>query len=247
MECSVGIIGESRSTFIVTSTDVSKLHELLESICLLDLYAAGPTSSQKVTIAAVLLKDRYRLLFQKPILKNMNAKIEETVHFSALNTSHEFLNYLQKNALIVDLWGLQVDHPKTVIAKGIGLGTANQISELYPKLLKLEEETELLRDINRALREENVFLKDKLKKWETGRHESKKLKSPNKRAVKVTKQPVSSKEAGQMCNHRMSYNAEFAKAVKVFYQNTNIVRQQFLKLKHNKPPVCMIFIQSFQK
>ncbi|XP_075779304.1 kinesin-like protein KIF28 [Pelodiscus sinensis] len=196
-------------------------------------------------------------LHTKPIWKNMNAKIEETVHFSALNTSHEFLNYLQKNALIVDLWGLQegcaeldyslhdmvtsegtiiVDHPKTVIAKGIGLGTANQIAELYPKLLKLEEETELLRDINRALREENVFLKDKLKKWETGRHESKKLKSPNKRAVKVTKQPVSSKEAGQMCNHRMSYNAEFAKAVKVFYQNMNIVRQQFLKLKHNKPP-----------
>ncbi|XP_030412903.1 kinesin-like protein KIF28P [Gopherus evgoodei] len=196
-------------------------------------------------------------LYTKPVWKNMNAKIEETVHFSALNASHEFLNYLKKNALIVDLWGLQegcteldyslqdmvtnegtiiVDNPKTVIAKNIGLGTTNQISDLYLKLLKLEEETELLRDINRALREENVFLKDKLKKWETGHHESKKLKSPNKRAINMTKQPLSSKEADQMCNHRTSYDADFAKALKVFYQNMNIVRGQFLKLKHNKPP-----------
>nr|XP_032657006.1 kinesin-like protein KIF28P [Chelonoidis abingdonii] len=130
-----------------------------------------------------------------------------------------------------------VDNPKTVIAKNIGLGTTNQISDLYLKLLKLEEETELLRDINRALREENVFLKDKLKKWETGHRESKKLKSPNKRAIKMTKQPVSSKEADQMCNHRTSYDADFAKALKVFYQNMNIVRGQLLKLKHSKPPL----------
>lgn len=34
--------------------------------------------------------------------------------------------------------------------------------ELYQKLLKLEEETELLRDVNRALRGENVFLKASL-------------------------------------------------------------------------------------
>ncbi|EMP37483.1 Protein ELYS [Chelonia mydas] len=201
--------------------------------------------------------DLLHSLHTKPVWKNMNAKIEETVHFSALSASHEFLNYLQKNALIVDLWGLQegcaeldyslqdmvtsegtiiVDNPKTVIAKDIGLGTANQISELYLKLLKLEEETELLRDINRALTEENASLKDKLKKWETGHHESKKLKSPNKRAIKMTKQPLSSKEADQMCNHRTSYDAEFAKALKVFYQNMNLVRGQFLKLKHSKPP-----------
>ncbi|CAM4538559.1 kinesin-like protein KIF28 [Caretta caretta] len=201
--------------------------------------------------------DLLHSLYTKPVWKNMNAKIEETVHFSALSASHEFLNYLQKNALIVDLWGLQegcaeldyslqdmvtsegtiiVDNPKTVIAKDIGLGTVNQISELYLKLLKLEEETELLRDINRALREENASLKDKVKKWETGHHESKKLKSPNKRAIKMTKQPLSSKEADQMCNHRTSYDAEFAKALKVFYQNMNLVRGQFLKLKHSKPP-----------
>lgn len=44
--------------------------------------------------------------------------------------------------------------------------------ELYRKLLQMEQETELLREVNRALREENVLLKDKLKKWDTGHHES---------------------------------------------------------------------------
>lgn len=51
--------------------------------------------------------------------------------------------------------------------------TENQIAELYQKLLKLEQETELLRDINRALREDNVLLKDKLKQCETEAHRGK--------------------------------------------------------------------------
>ncbi|KAJ1154351.1 hypothetical protein NDU88_007103 [Pleurodeles waltl] len=42
--------------------------------------------------------------------------------------------------------------------------TNNHLSELYLKLLKLEQETELLRDINRVLREENRFLKASQKK-----------------------------------------------------------------------------------
>uniref|UniRef100_A0A8D0L8E9 Kinesin-like protein 6 n=1 Tax=Sphenodon punctatus TaxID=8508 RepID=A0A8D0L8E9_SPHPU len=146
--------------------------------------------------------DLPRSLYTKPVWKNMNPKMEETVQFSALSASHEFLTYLQKNALIVDLWGLQ------------GSDTDNQISELYQKLLKLEEETELLRDINRALREENVLLKDTLKKCEIRNHE----------------------KTGQMCNYRTSCDAEFAKALKAFYQNMNMVRGQFLKLKHYRPP-----------
>lgn len=37
----------------------------------------------------------------------MNPHIEESVQFTALHASQDFLNYLQTNALIVDLWGLQ--------------------------------------------------------------------------------------------------------------------------------------------
>lgn len=45
---------------------------------------------------------------------------------------------------------------------------SNQTSELYLKVLKLEQETELLRNINRALREENIFLKESLEKIGSG-------------------------------------------------------------------------------
>lgn len=49
---------------------------------------------------------------------------------------------------------------------------AMEVPELYRKLLQMEQETELLRELNRALREENALLKDSLKKWDTGHHES---------------------------------------------------------------------------
>lgn len=47
-----------------------------------------------------------------------------------------------------------------------------EVPELYRKLLQMEQETELLRELNRALREENALLKDKLKKWDVGHRES---------------------------------------------------------------------------
>lgn len=47
---------------------------------------------------------------------------------------------------------------------------SNQVPEIYQKLLTLEQETELLRDINRALREENVFLKASLEKTGSAQH-----------------------------------------------------------------------------
>lgn len=56
---------------------------------------------------------RYRIydlpntLYTKPVWKSMNPQIGETVQFAVLHASQEFLNYLQTNALIIDLWGLQ--------------------------------------------------------------------------------------------------------------------------------------------
>uniref|UniRef100_A0A7M4G035 Kinesin-like protein n=1 Tax=Crocodylus porosus TaxID=8502 RepID=A0A7M4G035_CROPO len=163
--------------------------------------------------------DLPRPVYTKPVWKNVNPKIEERTHFSALTVSHDFLNYLQKNALIVDLWGLQgISLQCIFFICGCFLwlqDAPNQMSKLYTKLLKLEQETELLRDINRALREENIFLKEQLKKWDTGHHE----------------------RTHQLCHYRTSYDSDFAKALKVFYQNMNVLRGQFLKLKHSKPPV----------
>ncbi|KYO23861.1 kinesin-like protein KIF28P [Alligator mississippiensis] len=181
--------------------------------------------------------DLPRSVYTKPVWKNVNPKIEERTRFSAFTVSHDFLNYLQKNALIVDLWGLQegcteldcslqgcsvtsegtiiVDSPKDLNAYDVSLDAPNQMSKLYMKLLKLEQETELLRDINRALREENIFLKEQLKKWDTGHHENKNMKPPHKWTIKMTKPPLSSEGTDQLCRHRTSYDSEFAKALKV--------------------------------
>uniref|UniRef100_F7GCY0 Kinesin-like protein 6 n=1 Tax=Monodelphis domestica TaxID=13616 RepID=F7GCY0_MONDO len=185
--------------------------------------------------------DLQTTLYTKSVWKTVNAKIEETVHFVALNASHEFLNYLQKNALIVDLWGLQegcaelnctqkdlikwegyvmVDNMKTSPAQA---ATSNQMADVYLKLLKLEQETELLRNMNRALREENMLLKDSLRGCGTGQGQ-------------IITQLASHKDVPQMCSPRTSHDADFAKALKVFYQRMNIVRGQFLKLRHYRPP-----------
>ncbi|XP_075451122.1 kinesin-like protein KIF28 [Ascaphus truei] len=202
-----------------------------------------------------------RSLYTKPVWKTVNPVIEHKLQFLALNISHELLSYLQKNALVVDLWGLQggcseldwslrqtectsegriiIDSMKTLTSTSALVGSNSHISELYLKLLKLEQETELLRDINRALREENIILKESLKKYDAGKLEGfDKRRSPPCQGSPAnhTLSLVPSKEAGKRSNHRTSYDADFAKALKVFYQSMNTIRGHFLRLKHYKPP-----------
>ncbi|XP_006871345.1 PREDICTED: kinesin-like protein KIF28P [Chrysochloris asiatica] len=191
-------------------------------------------------------------LYTKPIWKIVHPQIEETVQFTALNASQEFLNYLQTNALIVDLWGLQegcaelnyfpqglmvtgeghimVDTKKTSTGLGTGQTMSSQISELYLKLLKLEQETELLRNINRVLREENVFLKESLVKTSSGQ-QGERLQI-NGMAAQVP----SVKEINRMCAQQVNNDGELAKALKVFYRSMNMARAQFCRLRHYKPP-----------
>ncbi|KAB0403823.1 hypothetical protein E2I00_001275, partial [Balaenoptera physalus] len=193
-------------------------------------------------------------LYTKPVWKIVNPQIEETVQFTALNASQEFLNYLQTNALIVDLWGLQegcaelscsqpglmvtgeghimVDTKKISTVMDKGQATSNQIPELYLKLLKLEQETELLRNLNRVLREENVFLKESIEKTGSTHKPSNTLKLTG-----MTAQLPAAREINQMRTQQASCDREFAKALKVFYQSMNVARGQFLKLRHHKPPV----------
>ncbi|KAL7987513.1 hypothetical protein Chor_006432 [Crotalus horridus] len=201
--------------------------------------------------------DLPHVLYTKPTWKNVNPKIEELIQFSSIKVSQGFLNYLQRNALIVDLWGLQegcaelisteegmavtregsyiIDNPKVGILFRGDLDTESHIPELYQKLLKLEQETELLRDINRALTEENIHLKTKLKEYEAETHFSKILKSPSKLQVNQIISPAS-KDSRTVCGSRVSCDAEFAKALKSFYQKMNVIRGQFLKLQHYRAP-----------
>ncbi|XP_052510106.1 kinesin-like protein KIF28P [Budorcas taxicolor] len=194
-------------------------------------------------------------LYTKPVWKIVNPQIDETVQFTTLNASQEFLNYLQTNALIVDLWGLQegcaelscsrldlmvtgeghilVDTKK--ISTVMDTGQSNQIPELYLKLLKLEQETELLRNINRILREENVLLKESIER--TSSSQQAHQPSSTRKITWMTAQGPAAREINQMCTtQQASYDREFARALKVFYQSMNVARGQFLKLGHYKPP-----------
>ncbi|KAM5205777.1 kinesin-like protein KIF28P [Hipposideros larvatus] len=195
-------------------------------------------------------------LYTKPVWKVVNPQIEESVQFTSLNASQDFLNYLQTNALIVDLWGLQegctelscsrldlkvtgeghimVDTKKISTVMDTGQTTSTQTSELYLKLLKLEQETELLRNINRALREENVFLRESLEK--TGSSQQAHKPPDTLQITGRAAQLPAAREMHQKCPRRASYDGEFARALKVFYQSMNVARGQFLKLRHYKPP-----------
>ncbi|KAM5164707.1 kinesin-like protein KIF28P [Mantella aurantiaca] len=198
-------------------------------------------------------------LYTKPIWKTVNPVIDHKLQFVALNVSNEFLNYLQKNALVVDLWGLQegcpehdwslpdiectkegyilIDCMKTLLPASTLVNSDSPVSELYLKLLKLEQETELLRDINRVLREENTFLKESLKQSDTWKFQGcDRFVIGHNSSAQSSHSAGSSKEIVRTPVHRASYDADFAKALKVFYQSMNTIRGHFLRLKHYKPP-----------
>ncbi|XP_028611140.1 kinesin-like protein KIF28P [Grammomys surdaster] len=190
-------------------------------------------------------------LYTKPVWKSVNPRIEEMVHFAALGVSREFLNYLLTNALIVDLWGLQegcahlgasqldvlltgeghiiVDTKTFSSVKDGGQITPNQVPELYQKLLKSEEEMELLRDINRTLRGENVFLKASLEKAGSVPQAQ---KTDNPEGATVT----AARETKQVCTQQARSNAELARALKVFYRGMSVARGQLLRLRQCRPP-----------
>ncbi|ERE73568.1 kinesin-like protein KIF13A [Cricetulus griseus] len=191
-------------------------------------------------------------VYTKPVWKSVNPQTEETLHVVALSASREFLDYLLTNALIVDLWGLQegcaelgfsqldsllpgeghimVDTKKFSSVKTANQVMSNQVPEIYQKLLKLEQETELLRDVNRSLREENVFLKASLEK--TGSAQ------PGEKRYHLTWRPDNPErvEAKQMCAQQASCDAQLARALKVFYRGMSMARGQLLRLRQCRPP-----------
>ncbi|XP_078086771.1 kinesin-like protein KIF28 [Mustelus asterias] len=142
----------------------------------------------------------------KPAWNNVNARIDQVMQFTVKSVSQELLSYLQNHALVLDLWGLQVRLSVQLQETG-----DNQLSELYVKLSKLEQEIELLRDVNRTLRRDNVTLKDTLKRVmnDATNPDGKSFHQSNIQA------------SGSKGTHKASYEVEFAKALKKFYQSMN--------------------------
>ncbi|XP_053515525.1 kinesin-like protein KIF28P [Artibeus jamaicensis] len=196
-------------------------------------------------------------LYTKPIWKTENPQIEESVQFTALNASQEFLNYLQTNALIVDLWGLQegcaelscsrqglmvtgeghimVDTKDMTTVMTTGQTPSNRTSELHLKLLELEQETELLRKVNRALREENLRLRESLERTSSSQpaHEPSAALTV---AGDAAPWPERDRERDRECAQRAGCDREFAKALKGFYRRMTTATGQLLRLRRHEPP-----------
>ncbi|MBN3293030.1 KIF28 protein, partial [Polypterus senegalus] len=191
-------------------------------------------------------------IYTTPVWHDLNPVLQHKTQFSTLSMSQDFLNYLQTNALLVDLWGLQegctpmASDQKTLAFTGddsviidktdLSGDTETQAlqrPELHSKITKLEEELRLQRNINEILRKENAALKDYLRSIDSKKSANPNMDSANHSQC-ATQLPSTPKEATRKSNVRTSYDAEFAKALKIFYQSMNRVRGQLHSLLHHR-------------
>ncbi|XP_029114428.1 kinesin-like protein KIF28P [Scleropages formosus] len=158
---------------------------------------------------------------------NMNPVLDHRVQFTVMKTSQDFLNYLQTNALVLDLWGLQAgcadltSSPESVMLTQEGsividgAGAGDRVMplplDLSVSYQALQQELERMKIIIVSLRKENNVLREQLK---------------------GTKPSRRSERRGSL---RPSCDAEFARALKVFYHSMTTIRGQLQKLRCNKP------------
>ncbi|XP_051867225.1 kinesin-like protein KIF28 [Pristis pectinata] len=183
-----------------------------------------------------------------PVWNTVNAKIDHTMQFTVKCVSQELLNYLQNHALVLDLWGLQegcaemvfpgdfevtdegsiiVDYERSQLPHSSNVEKGDdQLSELYIRLSKLEQETDLLRDINRTLRRDNVTLKANIKK----------MMSAGSRPGEKSFHQMNTQLFCWRSTCKASCEVDFAKALKTFYKSMNRVQSQLLGLRRHRPP-----------
>uniref|UniRef100_A0A3P8X7V9 Kinesin motor domain-containing protein n=1 Tax=Esox lucius TaxID=8010 RepID=A0A3P8X7V9_ESOLU len=164
---------------------------------------------------------------------NVNPLLDQRVHFTSLHTSQGLLEHLQTSALVLELWGLQegcrdmlsslegvkmtpegcfiIDRTETPDTPA----TLDPVPEVSCSMRALQLDVEELRNTNAALRTENHTLKEQLNtaRTECGRGRS------ERRGSSV----------------RPSCDAEFARALKVFYHSMTSVRGQLQRLRRHRP------------
>ncbi|MGH0136011.1 UNVERIFIED_CONTAM: hypothetical protein FKN15_001723 [Acipenser sinensis] len=199
------------------------------------------------------------VFYTKCVWNHMNPTLEHKTQFAILSVSQDFLNYLQTNALVIDLWGLQagctemassmedvtvteegsviIDDLRTSVFHSTMETNGNHLPELYTQLTKLEQETELLRAINESLRKENACLKKQLKNTSTKENSESESKGGNHHRISSSASQPSllPKRTDSRGSFRRGCDAEFAKALKVFYQSMSSVRRQLQILRCHRP------------
>ncbi|ROJ78793.1 Kinesin-like protein KIF28P [Anabarilius grahami] len=173
-------------------------------------------------------------LYTPAMWHNVNPLLDHRVQFTALKTSQELLSYLQSNALVLELWGLQEGSSELISCMdGLKMTQEDSIiidkisasehstaenggSDLSSSLRALHQDLEQLRNVNAALRKENSTLREQLNSARNG--------VENNRGRQERRSSL-----------RPSCDAEFAKALKVFYHSMTSVRGQLQRLRRHKP------------
>ncbi|XP_037397609.1 kinesin-like protein KIF28P [Pygocentrus nattereri] len=170
-------------------------------------------------------------LYTPAVWHNVNPVLEYRVQFTALKTSPELLNYLQSSALVLELWGLQEGCSDLVSGlDGVRMTPEGSIiidkastpentvsSDLSSSLHALHQDMEQLRVTNAALRKENSVLREQLSA--SARHGADGGRGRQERRGSL----------------RTSCDADFARALKVFYHSMTSVRGQLQRLRRHRP------------
>ncbi|XP_066514183.1 kinesin-like protein KIF28P [Hoplias malabaricus] len=181
------------------------------------------------------LFDCPQALYTPAVWQNVNPVLDYRAQFTALKTSPELLHYLQSSALVLELWGLQdgcselescldgvrmTPERSFIIDKSSSpqnTAVDSSSSDLSSVLDALYQDVEQLRISNAALRKENAVLREQL-------NASVALGAEGGRGRGERRESL-----------RTSCDADFARALKVFYHGMTSVRGQLQRLRRHRP------------
>ncbi|XP_030580685.1 kinesin-like protein KIF28P [Archocentrus centrarchus] len=166
-------------------------------------------------------------LYTPAVWHNVNPLLDHRVHFASLHTSQRLLDYLQSSAVVLELWGLQegCTHLKSSL-EGVRMTTEGifiidessptetapvDSAELSCSVRALQQDLDELKSVNESLRKENHSLREQLNTARNGG------------------------EGARGRSVRPSCDAEFARALKVFYHGMTSVRGQLQRLRRHRP------------
>ncbi|XP_062862875.1 kinesin-like protein KIF28 [Trichomycterus rosablanca] len=170
------------------------------------------------------------LLYTPAVWQCVNPQLDYSVQFTSMSTTNTLLNYLQSNAVVLQLWGLQqgcpepepsLDDLKKTPENSVLIDIAESpeltlavmsVSDESECLRALHEDLEQLKNMNAALMKENQTLRDQL-----------------------NTQHGTERSRGRRGGVKSSCDAEFARALKVFYHSMTSVRAQLQRLRRHRP------------
>ncbi|KAM4596948.1 kinesin-like protein KIF28P [Fundulus diaphanus] len=166
-------------------------------------------------------------LYTPAVWHNINPLLDHRVQFTSIHTSQRLLDYLQSSAVVLELWGLQEGcnqmnsslEAVRMTAEGVFIidesapseAALSFSAELSCSVKALQQDLEDQKSLNESLRRENHSLREQLN---------------------------TAKNGGDIARGRSlrpSCDAEFARALKVFYHSMTSVRAQLQRLRRHRP------------